>query len=118
MTRMTELHADAFDEYGFLKDPERWDRELAGDLAEKLGVGPLGDEHWALIDYVRERWLKHQAIEPNQVACAHLELEDHCVWRLFGGPVELWKVAGLPYPGTEAYTYMENEEPPVSQAAG
>ncbi|HHJ12620.1 MAG TPA: hypothetical protein ENK00_05495 [Chromatiales bacterium] len=101
-----------FDEYGFLRDPRQWDRSVAERIARVLGVGPLGEEHWAVIDFVRDRWLEHGAIEANQVACAHHKLEDHCVWRLFGGPLELWRIAGLPWPGSEAFTYMENEEPP------
>lgn len=99
------------DEYGFLTDPDMWDHALAQHLAEELGIGPLTEDHWKLIGYVREHWLRTGAIHPAQQICAHFGLPKRCVWNLFGGPLELWKVAGLPYPGTEAYTYMENEEP-------
>ncbi len=108
---MTERLAVPRDEYGFLVDPADWNRELAQALADELGIGPLTPGHWRIIDYVREHWLKHQAIHSVQQTCRHFGLDRKCIWRLFGGPLELWKVAGLPYPGLEAYTYMENEEP-------
>ncbi|HHB11976.1 MAG TPA: hypothetical protein ENK62_02100 [Chromatiales bacterium] len=100
-----------FDEYGFLANPGAWDRELAESIAGDLGIERLTEDHWRLIDYVREHWQRCRAIHPAQQICRHFGLDKKCVWRLFVGPLELWKVAGLPYPGTEAYTYMENEDP-------
>ncbi len=99
------------DAYGLLVHPEDWNRDLAQSFADELGLGPLTEDHWRIIDYVRGRYLKCQAIHPAQQVCRHFGLPKKCVWDLFGGPLELWKVAGLPYPGTEAYTYMENEDP-------
>jgi len=34
---------------------------------------------------------------------------------LFGGPIEVWRLAGLPNPGEEARTYMENQEAPEAE---
>jgi tRNA 2-thiouridine synthesizing protein E len=42
--------------------------------------------------------------------CRELDLVSDCVCALFGGPLEAWKVAGLPDPGEEARVYMENME--------
>lgn len=41
-----------------------------------------------------------------EINCHGMNMEGNCVRRLFGGPVEAWKIAGLPHPGTEALTYM------------
>lgn len=103
-----------FDEYGFLVDPQRWNREAATALARELGIGPLSEQHWQLIELVRRHYLESGAILPEHVACHHIHQDHDCVRQLFGGPLELWKVAGLPYPGIEACTYMENEEAPRS----
>ncbi len=99
------------DEYGFFTDPGQWTRRRAEQYAAALGIGALTPAHWAVLEHVREHWLTHGAIQPAKLVCHSVGLEDDCVWRLFGGPLEMWKVAGLPYPGLEAYTYMENEEP-------
>jgi TusE/DsrC/DsvC family sulfur relay protein len=101
-----------FDSYGFFEDPAQWDRDLAERRAEELGVGPLQQSHWAVIDYLREHYLEYATIPWEGNVCRELDLVDDCVHRLFGGPVEAWKVAGLPDPGEEARTYMENLEPP------
>lgn len=37
-------------------------------------------------------------------------MASDCIVALFGGPIELWRLAGLPDPGKEARTYMENQE--------
>ncbi len=99
------------DDYGFFTDPAQWTRQRAEAYADELGIGPLTPAHWAVIEHVREHWIAKQAIQPASIICHEVELEQDCIWRLFGGPLEMWKVAGLPYPGIEAYTYMFNEEP-------
>ena len=100
----------AFDEYGFLVDPQDWSPGLAQAVALQLDVGELTDEHWAVIDYTREHHLKNHTLPWLEHVCHSAGLEDHCVRRLFRGPIELWKIAGLPDPGEEARTYMANEE--------
>lgn len=100
-----------FDENGFLKDPDTWDREQARQIAAALGVGDLGEEHWGVIDHIRGHYLEHGSLPWMEHVCRDLELDQRCFHRLFGGPVEAWKVAGLPDPGEEARVYMENEEP-------
>lgn len=53
-----------------------------------------------------------QRCRGKETFAGELDLVANCVHRLFGGPLEAWKVAGLPDPGEEARTYMENLEPP------
>jgi tRNA 2-thiouridine synthesizing protein E len=107
----TKTVTDLIDDYGFLTDPELWDRDLALALAAQLDLKALEEDHWSVIDYVREHYLVHGTLPWNHHVCHELELEERCIYRLFGGPLELWKVAGLPDPGEEARTYMENQEP-------
>lgn len=43
----------AFDEEGFLADPNDWTRELAEVLAREEGITQLTDKHWQVIEFCR-----------------------------------------------------------------
>ena len=101
---------DPFDDNGFLVDPGQWDRDLALGIAAELGLGDLEAEHWTVIDYIRAHYLAHGTLPWPSHVCHELDLGEGCVRRLFGSPLEAWKVAGLPDPGEEARTYMQNQE--------
>ena len=100
----------AFDEYGFLVDPGQWNRDLARDLARKLGVGELGEDHWRIIEHIRAHYMEKHTLLWMEHTCRELGMDKRCVRRLFKGPLEAWKTAGLPNPGEEARNYMLNEE--------
>jgi tRNA 2-thiouridine synthesizing protein E len=99
------------DENGFLRDPGDWDRDLAGRMAARLGVDSLGEDHWRILEHIRQHRLQRGTLPWMAHVCRELELDEDCFLRLFGGPIEAWKIAGLPDPGEEARVYMENEEP-------
>jgi tRNA 2-thiouridine synthesizing protein E len=42
------------DDDGFLTDPGQWTKEIAEAMAEDVGIGPLNDRHWVVLDFVRE----------------------------------------------------------------
>jgi dissimilatory sulfite reductase related protein len=109
---MKHAATQLFDIQGFVRDPDLWDPELAEGIAFELGVGTLQESHWAVIDYLREHYLTNATLPWEGNLCRDLDLVEHCVHRLFGGPLTAWKVAGLPNPGEEARAYMENLEPP------
>jgi tRNA 2-thiouridine synthesizing protein E len=102
---------DLFDEKGYLIDPQDWDRDLALRIASDLGVKELEEAHWRVVDHIRDRYLADGSLPWLTHVCKELHLGESCFHRLFGGPVEAWKIAGLPDPGEEARVYMENEEP-------
>ena len=107
---MTETLNVTFDEYGFVTDPNQWNREVAESIADDLGIGELREAHWKVLEFYREHYLEHGAMVPMEHICHVLKLDKHCVRQLFKGPEEAWKIAGLPNPGTEARIYMEDEE--------
>jgi tRNA 2-thiouridine synthesizing protein E len=107
----TPSDPDLFDANGFLRDADRWGRDLAIARAQQLGVGPLLRSHWSVIGYLREHYLICGSLPWEGNVCRELDLADHCIHQLFGGPLEAWKIAGLPDPGEEARAYMENMEP-------
>ena len=111
MSANTSTQTELFDAQGFLVDPELWNRDLALGIAAELQLSDLEDAHWRVIDHLRERYLDTGALPVQQTLCRELDLVDGCVAALFGGPLEAWKVAGLPFPGEEARAYMGNMEP-------
>lgn len=95
------------DEEGFLKDPQRWSRELAQELARQSGVGELTPEHWAVLDALRDFYFRNGAPPSVRYACDVNDLDRHCMSELFGTDlVEAWRIAGLPDPGEEAKAYL------------
>jgi tRNA 2-thiouridine synthesizing protein E len=42
-----------FDEEGFMVNPDEWSKDIAGSLAGDIGIDPLTDRHWQVIDYCR-----------------------------------------------------------------
>jgi tRNA 2-thiouridine synthesizing protein E len=109
-TNRTRDLGQLFGANGFLVDPDRWDPDLAQRIAEEVGIEELGDAHRKVIDYLREHYLEFGSLPWEAHVCKSLDLHPDCIHALFGGPVEAWKVAGLPDPGEEARTYMLNQE--------
>jgi len=50
---LADLTAIAFNEEGFMTDPNQWTKEIAEVLARQEGIDPLTSEHWKIIDFCR-----------------------------------------------------------------
>ncbi|MBI3156951.1 MAG: TusE/DsrC/DsvC family sulfur relay protein [Burkholderiales bacterium] len=96
----------AFDDDGFLLEPESWSRTLAQQLAAQAGVGRLGAQHWTVIDLVRSRYLALGALPVMRLVCRAAGLDPRQGQALFSSCATLWRIAGLPHPGGEALAYM------------
>ncbi len=94
------------DDDGFLLDHRAWNRAIAQDLANHLGIGPLGATHWLIIDFVRDKYFRTGAMPPMRNLCRKLGVDREAVSKAFGGCRQAWQVAGLPHPGEEALSYM------------
>jgi len=88
-------------------DSGRWNEQIAQELAQADGIGPLGSEHWRVLRFLREHFVQYGAPPPMHLACSLNRLDPHCIDRLFHGAREAWRLAGLPAPGTEAQNYMD-----------
>ena len=97
----------AFDEDGFLIDPNTWTKATSRLIAKMDGIGPLLPDHWAIIFYLREAHLSNGTLPPMSHVCRVSHLPKHAVRELFGGCREAWRTAGLPNPGEEANSYMD-----------
>jgi tRNA 2-thiouridine synthesizing protein E len=87
---------------GFLEDKKIWSKDMAELMAKANEIGEyrLSDEHWKVINYVREYYEEH-GTGPAVVRVAKdtgLNLKDIC--RLFpcGLVKGAYKLAGLPKP--------------------
>lgn len=109
------LDTELLDEHGFLKEPELWSRDLTLALAAEMDLGELSEAHWRVIDHVRADYLETGMLPVQSILCREIELDADCILALFGGPIEVWRLAGLPHPGEEARTYMENQEAPEAE---
>ena len=88
------------DEDGFIQDPDLWDNAVALDLAKTEGVNELTDEHWKLVNYLREYYLEFSMAPMIRKLCKQTGFPLKKVYELFpSGPAKgACKVAGLPKP--------------------
>jgi len=95
-----------FDQDEFIVDPNSWTEELAQNLANNAEIGELTTSHWQIIHFLRDRYLRIGAIPPMRRVCREFGHDKDAVRHLFGGCLQLWQIAGLPYPGDEAKNHM------------
>jgi len=88
------------DEDGFIQDPESWDEAVAADLAKTEGVDDLTEDHWKLVNYIREYYLEYQIAPMIRKVCKSTNFKLKEIYELFpSGPAKgVCKVAGLPKP--------------------
>jgi len=88
------------DEDGFIQDPSVWDEAVAKDLAKTEDVENMTEEHWKLVNYVRDYYLKFQIAPMVRKLCKETGFDLKKVYELFpSGPAKgACKVAGLPKP--------------------
>lgn len=63
------------DYQGFLVDPKTWDRNFAEGMAEKAGIpGNLTEQHWRVIEFIRNTFDKMNECPLVYVACKKNDL--------------------------------------------
>ncbi len=88
-------------EEGFLVNPEDWDEEVAKFLAKKEeALEDLTEEHWAVINYIRNYYLENKLAPMVRAVCKTTGLPLKKIYELFpSGPAKgACKIAGLPKP--------------------
>jgi len=88
------------DEDGFIQSPEEWTEEVAKDLAKTEGVEEMGEDHWKLVNYIRDYYAKFGIAPMVRKLCKDLGFKLKYIYELFpSGPAKgACKVAGLPKP--------------------
>jgi tRNA 2-thiouridine synthesizing protein E len=83
-------------EQGYLKDPALWNHEVAQFLATNEGIGELKEEHWRVIDYIRDYDSSNEAWPLPQRVNKDLTIN---IQHLFSAsPEVVFKIAGLAEP--------------------
>lgn len=88
------------DEDGFIQEPGKWNEEVAVDLAKTENAFPMGEDHWKLVNYLRDYYLKYEIAPPIRMLVKQTGIDLKTIYQLFpGGPAKgACKVAGLPKP--------------------
>jgi tRNA 2-thiouridine synthesizing protein E len=91
----------ALNEEGFLADPGEWNKSVARALAKDAeGLDELSDDHWAVVNAIREHYLEKNMAPMIRKICKATGLRLTEIFELFpSGPAKgACKVAGLPKP--------------------
>ena len=96
------------DEDGLLVDPRQWNEDVAEAIAEQLDIDYLSSDHWLII-YALRNYFEKFSVAPAMNNICHKNRKDGLwVHNLFGTCLNAWRVAGLPNPGEEAKTYLND----------
>jgi tRNA 2-thiouridine synthesizing protein E len=72
------------DEHGFLQSPEKWDENFAEGMAIELGIAEnLTNEHWKIINYIRDTFNKFHTCPYIYRTCKDNNLRLSDLKRLF-----------------------------------
>ncbi len=88
------------DDKGYLAEFSTWSRDLAVALAREDGIATLSDDHWRLIDFLRDYQAAHGVAPMIRVLCKETGNSLQQIYDLFDkGPARgACRVAGLPRP--------------------
>jgi len=88
------------DEDGFIQDPDKWNEGVAADLAKTENVDDLTEEHWKVVNYLREYFIEFGVAPMIRKLCKSTGFKLNKIYELFpSGPAKgACKVAGLPKP--------------------
>jgi len=87
-------------EEGYFTNPSQWTKELAAEVAMESGI-LLTDKHYAILDFLRERYSKGEALTIRSVGNAGI-VDIKGFYGLFpGAPMKkAAKIAGIPKPSS------------------
>jgi len=99
MTLIADSPVDV-DPEGFLTDPGQWNEQIARAIAAANGVGELGERHWLVIRFMRERFLATGTAPSIRSLGKESGVPVKELYQLFPkGPAKLAaKIGGIPKP--------------------
>jgi dissimilatory sulfite reductase related protein len=88
------------DDEGFMEKPEEWNNEIAAALGSTEDITELTDDHWKVINYLREYFLQFGLAPMIRKLCKDTGYNLKQIYELFpSGPAKgACKVAGLSKP--------------------
>lgn len=96
-------HADIkieVDEDGFMEEPEEWTEAIARALAGTEGVDEMTEDHWKVVNYLRDYYVKFGIAPMIRKLCKETGFPLKRIYELYpSGPAKgACKVAGLAKP--------------------
>jgi len=92
-------------ENGYLANQDDWDKDVAQAIAAAEGLS-LTQDHWDVIEYLRDAWFNHNGEQPNNRAILKAmqdkwpdrKVDNKTLFDLYPGnpSKQAGKVAGLP----------------------
>ncbi len=88
------------DEDGFMSEPDQWNEDIAKAMAATEGVDELTDDHWKVVNYLRNYFTQFGVAPMIRKLCKETGFKLKVIYELFpSGPAKGGcKVAGLPKP--------------------
>ncbi|RLB58997.1 MAG: sulfurtransferase TusE [Deltaproteobacteria bacterium] len=88
------------DEDGFIQEPDKWNEDVAKALAATEGVEEMTEDHWKVVNFLREYYLEYGVAPMIRKLCKSTGFKLNKIYELFpSGPAKgACKVAGLPKP--------------------
>ena len=88
------------DEDGFIQVPEVWNEVVAKALGATEGVDDLTEEHWKVVNFLREYYLEFGVAPMIRKLCKSTGFKLSEIYEMFpSGPAKgACKIAGLPKP--------------------
>jgi len=88
------------DKDGFMIDPGLWNETVARAIAGTEGIGEMTEDHWKVVNYIREYWKEHDLAPAVRLICKDVGLGVRQIYKLYtSGPARgACRVAGLPKP--------------------
>ena len=88
------------DEDGFIQEPDQWNEVVAATLGKTEGVDDLTEEHWKVVNYLREYYHEFGVAPMIRKLCKSTGFKLTKIYELFpSGPAKgACKIAGLPKP--------------------
>ena len=88
------------DDDGFMQETQLWDDHIALALASTEGLSELTDDHWKVIRYIRDHYIKYEIAPMIRKLCKETGFSLKQIYELFpSGPARgACKVAGLAKP--------------------
>jgi TusE/DsrC/DsvC family sulfur relay protein len=88
------------DEDGFIQQPEQWDEAVAEDLAKLEEAYPMTEDHWKVVNYLRQYYTEFGIAPPVRMLTKQTGLDVKTIYKLFpSGPAKgACKIAGLAKP--------------------
>jgi len=88
------------DDKGYMNQPDMWNEKVAAALAKDEGIIDLTEDHWTVIDFLRDFQEEHGTAPMIRVLCKGTGFSLQKIYDLFdNGPAKgACRVAGLPRP--------------------